>query len=68
MRSATIEGRVSNLDDIVIISDEPNCPTDINGDGFVNGADLAQVLGSWGTSAVDADVNLDGIVEGLTSR
>ncbi|MCH2162556.1 MAG: hypothetical protein MK085_11880, partial [Phycisphaerales bacterium] len=37
---------------------------DINGDGIVDGADLARVLGSWGTSASGGDLNGDGIVDG----
>ena len=64
VRSATIEGSVSNPDDIVIISEAPDCPADIDGDGTVNGADLARVLGSWATSDEDADVNEDGTVDG----
>ncbi len=41
----------------------PPCPSDINGDGQVNGADLATLLGLWG-GAGDADLNGDGIVNG----
>ena len=41
----------------------PN-PADINGDGIVDGADLARVLGAWGTDAPGGDVNGDGIVDG----
>lgn len=37
---------------------------DINGDGIVDGADLARVLGAWGTSAPGADLNGDGTVDG----
>ena len=37
---------------------------DINGDGIVDGADLARILGSWGTSAPGGDLNGDGIVNG----
>jgi hypothetical protein len=40
--------------------------SDLNDDGFVNGSDLAFMLGSWGTSGkpVGADLNGDGIVNG----
>jgi len=39
---------------------------DVNGDGFVNGADLALVLGQWGAcSGCAADLNGDGVVGGL---
>jgi len=43
---------------------------DLNGDGFVNGADLAIVLGAWGQTwqppapPLPADLNGDGIVDG----
>jgi hypothetical protein len=36
-------------------------PGDLNGDGVVNAADLAILLGAWGTSG-PGDFNLDGIV------
>jgi len=36
-------------------------PADLDGDGRVNGADLAAVLGNWGGSGV-GDVNGDGVV------
>jgi len=39
------------------------CVGDLNGDGIVNGADLAAMLGSWG-AAGPADLNGDGIVNG----
>ena len=39
------------------------CVEDINGDGEVDGADLAYVLGYWGTDDPLGDVNLDGIVD-----
>lgn len=37
---------------------------DINGDGRVDGGDLAELLGAWGSSDLNADVNGDGIVDG----
>lgn len=33
------------------------CPADLNGDGNVNSADLALLLGAWGQSGVPADIN-----------
>jgi hypothetical protein len=46
------------------ISAEPaGHPADLNGDGFVNGADLALLLGQWGGSGT-ADLTGDGIVNG----
>jgi hypothetical protein len=38
------------------------CPTDLNGDGTTNGADLAALLSGWGTPA--GDVNDDGTTNG----
>lgn len=37
---------------------------DINADGTVDGADLAILLGSWGTANGAADLNGDGVVDG----
>lgn len=43
----------------------PCAPSDLNCDGFVNGVDLAIVLGSWGfCSGCAGDVNGDGLVDG----
>jgi len=43
----------------------PSCGADLNGDGVVNGADLAMLLGAWGTSSGPCvDLNGDGIVDG----
>ncbi len=44
---------------------EVDCDADINGDGVVNGADLASLLAAWGSCDVClADVNGDRIVNG----
>lgn len=40
----------------------PSCPSDLNGDGIVDGADMALVLGGWGTSS--PDLTNDGLVNG----
>jgi hypothetical protein len=40
-------------------------PADINGDGSVDSADLAVVLGAWGSDLVAADVNRDGTVDSV---
>ena len=40
-------------------------PADLNGDGSVNGADLALLLNQWGsTKPSNADINGDGVVNG----
>ena len=42
------------------------CPADLNGDGVVNGADLAALLGAWGpcVGSCPADLTGDGAVGG----
>ena len=37
---------------------------DIDGDGSIDGADLSQLLGSWGTDEFDADIDGNGVVDG----
>jgi 1,4-alpha-glucan branching enzyme len=44
------------------IAPPPPNPADLNGDGQVNGSDLAILLASWGTGNVVADINDDGTV------
>ncbi|MFM7261874.1 MAG: hypothetical protein ACKO3W_14870 [bacterium] len=48
------------FDDVAIGAVAPTspCPTDLNSDGQVDAADLASLLGAWGTAA--GDVNGDG--------
>jgi len=41
----------------------PANPADLNGDGSVNGADLGQLLGAWGTPG-PGDLDGDGSVTG----
>jgi hypothetical protein len=36
------------------------CPGDVNGDNVRDGADLAAVLGNWGTTTPATDLNSDG--------
>jgi hypothetical protein len=48
-----------------IIDGGPNTdPADINGDGTVNGQDLAELLARWGSADPAADINGDGSVDG----
>jgi len=53
------------VDDVVIVGFgcTPVVPGDLNGDGIVNGADLAIVLGNWGLPGV-GDANGDGTTDG----
>lgn len=40
----------------------PPCPADLDGNGTVNGSDLAVLLGAWGGPSAVADLNSDGVV------
>ena len=40
------------------------CPADVNGDGVVDGADLTQLLGAWGTDDARYDLDGSGQVDG----
>jgi hypothetical protein len=44
-----------------------DCPADINGDGEVEGADLAAVLAFWGQkgAGLGGDINNDLVVDGM---
>jgi len=50
---------------IVRYTPDPSFPQDINGDGLVNGLDLASLLADWGTGATRSDMNDDGKVDGF---
>ncbi|MCH2134503.1 MAG: dockerin type I domain-containing protein [Phycisphaerales bacterium] len=59
--TATIDGTVDNLDDIIIIVDEP-CQGDSDGDGVVGVLDLLAVIDEWGCTrncSADFDGNGD---------
>ena len=43
-----------------IETDSPSNPADLNGDGFVNAADLGLMLGGWGIGSTIGDLNGDG--------
>lgn len=49
---------------IVISVSAPDQPADINGDGAVNGVDLAILLSQWGGPG-PADLDLSGMVDGI---
>ncbi|MBL9148667.1 MAG: FG-GAP repeat protein [Phycisphaerae bacterium] len=46
------------------VSCTPACPGDLDGNGVVDGADLGQLLGAWGSATVGPDINSDGTVNG----
>lgn len=49
-----------------VFAPAPACPSDLNGDRIVDGADLGALLGAWGTcsGSCPADLNGDGQVDG----
>ena len=55
-------GHQLDLDLLVVVEGDADIPGDLNGDGQVNGEDLAVLLGSWNTPANDLDG--DGNVSG----
>ncbi len=52
-----------NIDDILFSPPIDLAPGDIDGDGAVNGSDLAILLGDWGPGKSPADLNGDGNVD-----
>jgi hypothetical protein len=40
------------------------CPEDLDGNGVIDGADLATLLGAWGTNNPAADIDDNGTVDG----
>lgn len=49
--------------DVTLAPPVSRCPSDLNGDGLVDGADLGVVLGGWGQTG-PGDLNGDGTVDG----
>jgi hypothetical protein len=47
--------------EVLVFNSQP-CPGELNGDGVVNGADLANLLSVWGASPSRADFNSDCMV------
>jgi len=41
---------------------EPECPSDVNGDGVTNVTDILAIVAAWGTNDADADIDGDGTV------
>jgi choice-of-anchor B domain-containing protein len=58
----------AGVDDVAIVGldcgDAGTCPGDLDGNGIINGGDLASLLERWGTSDPTADLNGDGVVNG----
>jgi hypothetical protein len=54
--------------DAVVVAQRPDpCAADLNDDGVVDAADLAVLLGAWGTTVpvgTGADVDWDGDIDG----
>ena len=64
-----VSGRTQRFFDVVsnqtLLVTEPVVTPDLNGDGVVNGADLAVLLSAWGTESETADLSGDGAVDGV---
>ncbi|MDA0802724.1 MAG: choice-of-anchor B family protein [Planctomycetota bacterium] len=60
-----VEAAIDDLSIIGFECEEPSIPGDVNGDGIVDGQDLAGLLGAWGSSLPAADFNGDGVVDGV---
>lgn len=56
---------VNNPQLIITYTPPPANPADVNNDGFVNGVDLAIVLGAWGSANAQADIDDNGTVDGV---
>ena len=50
------------VDNVTITTLETSCDADLDGSGTVDGADLGQLLGAWGTGEID--LNGDGMTDG----
>jgi len=62
--TATVTQSFAGLPEAGCSFSAPN-PADVNGDGQVNGTDLAAVLSAWGTNDAAADINDSGTVDAL---
>jgi hypothetical protein len=49
---------------VLTITCEQFCPTDLDGNGAVDGGDLGVLLSAWGSSGSTADLDGDGFVDG----
>ena len=64
--NSVTEAALDNFQIETILCTSP-CPADLTGNGIVDGADLAALLGAWGTRGAPGftgDVNSDGTVDG----
>ena len=55
-------GGVANYTATLELAEAAPCPADLDGNGVVDGADLAILLGGWGGSGV-ADIDASGVVD-----
>jgi len=64
--NSTTEAGIDSFQLETVLCNAP-CPADLSGDGLVNGADIAIVLGGWGTTGapgLPGDADLNGVVDG----
>lgn len=57
-------GRVNAFKAVQLALESLPVPSDINGDGVVDGGDLGLLLGAWDTSNPAADLDRSGVVDG----
>lgn len=53
-----------SLEFVVETDVAPPCPSDVNGDGYVDGTDLSLILGHWGMDAALYDLDGSGLIDG----
>jgi hypothetical protein len=60
------DANANNIPDCCEQGTPCDCPSDLNGDGVVNGADIGAILAFWGPNPVfaAADITRDGQVNG----
>ena len=61
---SVIEAGIDGISVTLVTCNDSSDPSDVNGDGCINGADLTVVLGDWGNTSGPADINNDGTVNG----
>jgi len=61
LRAGDSVNSVNSIARIKLGDEAPSCPADLDGDGDVDGSDLATLLAQWGTAG-SADINGDGTV------
>jgi hypothetical protein len=56
--------RIDSVDARKVVGGGGDPDPDLNGDGVVDGVDLALLLGAWGTDEPELDLVIDGVIDG----